>query len=95
MTRGRRIRVAEDFYNLLGVARNASEAEIKTAYRKLLKQLGVHEELEALAPERLAVVDLVHDPAERGADVPHPPVAVPVEREEREQRRHARDGDLT
>jgi len=27
--------VAEDFYNLLGVARNASEAEIKAAYRKL------------------------------------------------------------
>jgi molecular chaperone DnaJ len=27
--------VAEDFYNLLGVARNASEAEIKAAYRRL------------------------------------------------------------
>ena len=27
--------MAEDFYNLLGVARNASEAEIKSAYRKL------------------------------------------------------------
>jgi molecular chaperone DnaJ len=27
--------VAEDFYNLLGVARNASEAEIKAAFRKL------------------------------------------------------------
>ena len=27
--------MAEDFYNLLGVARNASEAEIKAAYRKL------------------------------------------------------------
>jgi molecular chaperone DnaJ len=27
--------LAEDYYSLLGVARNASEAEIKTAYRKL------------------------------------------------------------
>ena len=27
--------MAEDFYNLLGVARNASETEIKSAFRKL------------------------------------------------------------
>ena len=30
--------MAEDFYNLLGVARNATEAEIKAAYRALVKQ---------------------------------------------------------
>ncbi|MBI5201565.1 MAG: DnaJ domain-containing protein, partial [Elusimicrobia bacterium] len=27
--------MAKDFYNTLGVARNASEAELKAAYRKL------------------------------------------------------------
>ena len=27
--------MAEDFYSLLGVARNATDAEIKSAYRKL------------------------------------------------------------
>jgi molecular chaperone DnaJ len=72
--------VARDYYGLLGVSRNASDAEIKRAYRRLARELhpDVNPDEQAQArfkeisaayevlsdPERRRVVDLGGDPLE-------------------------------
>lgn len=72
--------MARDYYGLLGVSRNASDAEIKRAYRKLARELhpDVNPDEEAQArfkeisvayevlsdPEKRRIVDMGGDPME-------------------------------
>ena len=75
--------MARDYYGLLGVSRNASDAEIKRAYRKLARELhpDVNPDEAAQAkfkeisvayevlsdPEKRRIVDLGGDPLENAA----------------------------
>ncbi|GFG75376.1 molecular chaperone DnaJ [Mycobacterium botniense] len=75
--------MARDYYGLLGVSRNASETEIKRAYRRLARELhpDVNPDEEAQAkfkevsiayevlsdPEKRRIVDMGGDPLESGA----------------------------
>ncbi|MBV8445553.1 MAG: DnaJ domain-containing protein, partial [Candidatus Dormibacteraeota bacterium] len=72
--------MARDYYGLLGVSRNASDAEIKRAYRRLARELhpDINPDEEAQArfkdisaayevlsdPEKRRIVDLGGDPLE-------------------------------
>ncbi len=75
--------MARDYYGLLGVSRDASDAEIKRAYRKLARELhpDVNPDADAQArfkdisaayevlsdPEKRRIVDLGGDPLESAA----------------------------
>jgi curved DNA-binding protein CbpA len=61
----------KDYYQILGIERNSSEEEIKSAYRKLAlqyhpdKNLGNEEEAEAKFKEMGEAYKILSDPDER------------------------------
>jgi molecular chaperone DnaJ len=61
--------VARDYYGLLGVSRNASDAEIKRAYRRLARELhpdvNPDEQAQARFREILAAYEVLSDPEKR------------------------------
>ena len=63
--------MAEDYYSLLGVARNATDAEIKAAYRKLAmkhhpdRNPGTHKESEAKFRQVNSAYEALSDPKKR------------------------------
>ena len=61
----------KDFYQVLGVSRDASESEIKKAYRKLAVQFHPdknpgNKEAEEKFKEISAAFDILKDPGEKG-----------------------------
>lgn len=70
---GQTKREAEDPYRLLGVSRGSSNAEIKTAYRKLVRELhpdqlmakGLPEDFINRANDRLATINSAYDRIEK------------------------------
>lgn len=61
----------QDYYQILGVARDASEADIKKAYRRLARKYHPDVSQEARAEERFKQVaeayEVLHDPEKRAA----------------------------
>lgn len=72
--RARHVAIAEDPYEILGVARGASADEIKKHYRKLARDLhpdkqiaaGVPEEMVELASDRLARINVAYEQVMKG-----------------------------
>lgn len=72
--RARHVAIAEDPYEILGVARGASADEIKKQYRKLARDLhpdkqiaaGVPEEMVELASDRLARINVAYEQVMKG-----------------------------
>lgn len=60
---------AEDYYNILGVSKNATDEEIKTAYRKLVFEYHPDKNSSAYAEERIKEINLAYsvlsDPEKR------------------------------
>lgn len=52
---------AENYYNVLGVSKNATDEEIKTAYRKLVFEYHPDKNSSAYAKERIKEINLAYD----------------------------------